>query len=332
MTRVKAAASPGGEIVPERAPLMSRVAAYTPLRVSWPHQLATITRTIRIVERPTFDETDWRFWNLRRTDEQEALQRSHWLGIESECEAHEEQAVLEELALDLRSAMLGFQLWAPVGWDGILIKTRKPALTIHNVSIAEPYQRSRWARQLGLESLNPSDLGTLVEGTLGALKSQSVPQTNPLQFLEIGLQTAAHHPRVGALLWILGLDALLAAERQQLFAKRLIRLLGAETPTFPVNFMGRRPMYTVGDVAADIYDLRNLIAHGKEILQKYRDQIEIQLEPESLAYLHVEKWSYGTLLAESALFTLLAALRKVITAGLLEVMDRKREWERWLDQ
>jgi hypothetical protein len=75
---------------------------------------------------------------------------------------------------------------------------------------------------------------------------------NPLQFLEIGLQTAAHHQRVGALVWIFGLDAHLAAERQQLFADRLKRLLGAETLIFPKDFAGRQPTYTVGHVAANL--------------------------------------------------------------------------------
>jgi hypothetical protein len=166
------------------------IAAFTPLRITWPHPLATITRSIRIVERPTFDETDWRFWNLRRTDEQAVQTTSHWLEIESECEAYKKEAVLEDLISDLRSAMLGFQLWTPIGWDGFIIGTSKPSLQVERVSIAEGYVRSLWARQLDVDTLNPADLTTFVEGTLKAFESQSVPQKNPLQFLEIGLQTA----------------------------------------------------------------------------------------------------------------------------------------------
>jgi hypothetical protein len=214
-----------------------RVGAFTPLRISWPHPPVTITRSIRIVERPTFDETDWRFWNLRRTEEQTVQTTAHWLGVESECEAHKREAVLDNMISDLRSAMLGFQLWVPIGWDGILIGTSTAALHVEKVSIAEGYARSLWARRLGVVRLNAADLTPLAEGTLKALESQSVPPTNPFQFLEIGLQTALHHRRVGALLWISGLDALLAAERQRRFARRLKRLLGAGTLIFPRDFV-----------------------------------------------------------------------------------------------
>jgi len=45
---------------------------------------------------------------------------------------------------------------------------------------------------------------------------------------------------------------------------------------FPPDRVGRRPVYTVGAVAANIYDLRNLIAHGKEVLERYRQPIRFE--------------------------------------------------------
>jgi hypothetical protein len=171
-----------------------------------------------------------------------------------------------------------------------------------------------------------------VEGTLTGLESDSVPVKNPFQFLEIGLQTAVNHIRAGALLWTVGLDCLLAAEKQDRFATRLKRLLGDNTRIFPEDWIGRCPVYTVGDVAANMHDLRNLIAHGKEILKKYRQPIQFKFEPPELAYLAVERWTYETLLFESALFTLIAALRKIISSDLMAVMRDKRAWEKWLDE
>ena len=230
--------------------------------------------------------------------------------------------------------MLGFQLWCAKGWDGIILKTAthdSGPLLVEDVEFVEPYPDSQWSRMLDLEELDVAQLELVVEGTLVAFESQKVRTINPFQFLEIGLQTAFHHPRVGALLWTMGLDALLAAEKQKRFASRLVRLLGEQTLVFPRDGVGRQPSYTVGEVATKMYDLRNLIAHGKEVLEDYRKPIRVDFVPSSLSYLTVENWTFETLLAESSLFTLTAALRKVILEGLLEKMADKSQWEQWLD-
>jgi hypothetical protein len=312
-----------------------RVAAFTPIHARWPYPLREITRGIRVVEKPVFDEQNWDFWNLRRTEIRDALERSHWLCIESECEYQNRDSVLTKMQTDLRNAMLGFQLWAPIGWDGIIILAESSdgaVWRVDSVSIPEAYPRSQWGRMIAIEKLNPDELGPLVEGTLLAFESKSVPLMNPFQFLEIGLQTASNHVIAGALFWTIGLDGLLgAAGGQDLFAKRLARLLGADTRILPECWAGRLPVYTVGEMAKDIFGLRNQLSHGSEILEKYRKPISFKFELPELAYLAIEKWTQTTLIVESALFVLLAALRKVITAGYMERMKDQRLWSRWLD-
>jgi hypothetical protein len=311
-----------------------RVASFTPIRVGWPHALMEITQGIRVIEKPTFNETNWKFWNLRRTDEEHVLGRTHWLCVEKECDWLDRAEVVNGLASDLRTAMLGFQLWAPKGWDGVIVDTvnaNDGALNVERVHLAEAYPMSQWGKMLEIGKLDPARLAQFVEGTLTALASGSVPVINPFQFFEIGLQTAFNHRRAGAVLWMMGLDALLFAEKQVRFSRRLKKLLGKDTPVFPEDWAGRRPKYTVGEVAAGMFDLRNLIAHGKEILEKYRQPIMFEFEPPELAYLNVEKWTYGTLLLESSLFTFIAALRKVIADGHIETMKDKKAWVKWLD-
>jgi len=128
----------------------------------------------------------------------------------------------------------------------------------------------------------------------------------------------------------MGLEGLLGAEKQAVFSRRLQKLLGSDTRIFPQDWAGRRPTYTVADLAADMFEYRNLIAHGREILQKYRDPIDLQFEPKELAYL-AERWSRGELMIESIAFALLASLRKVITDGLAERIKDQRTWKKWLD-
>jgi len=132
-------------------------------------------------------------------------------------------------------------------------------------------------------------------------------------------------------LWMMGLDGLLAAERQVVFSNRLQKLLGKDTRIFPEDWAGRRPTYTVAELAANMFEFRSLITHGREILQKYREPIAFQFEPGELDYLAVEKWSRGTLMIESVVFALIAALRTVINDSLMERIRSQRVWKRWLD-
>lgn len=306
-----------------------RFFAHTALPVRWPFPLGTLTRDIRIVETPIFNEDNWRSWNLRASEERQ-LERPHWLAIETECELHEKDEAITRMAGMLRTGMLGLQLWAPKGWDGLIIAS-EASRRIQNVFIQEAFPDSRWGRMMDAEKLDPTVLARVVEGALQAFESGSVPVINPFQFLEIGLQTAFNHRRAGALLWITGLDGLLAAEKRDVFVARLTGLLGTEAAVFPPDWVGREPVYTVGQVAGRIFEWRGLIAHGKKILDKFRERIPFEFKPNELQYLPIEDWTEETLLHESALFCLIAALRKVIEEGLTTLVQDKRAWEAWLD-
>jgi hypothetical protein len=308
------------------------LASVTPLPVQWPHAVGQVTRSISIIDRPTFNEANWRFWNLRRTEEEAIAERTHWLCIEKESE-WSDHSILQALADDLRTAIMGVQLWAPVGWEGFIVGYSQVdgSLNVERVHVPEGYAKPFWGRMLDIKKFDPALLPVLIEGTLQAIESEVVPVVNPFRFLEIGLQTALHHRRAGAVLWTMGLDGLLAAENLDRFSRRLQKLLGKDTRVFPEDWAGRRPKYTIGELADDMFEFRSLIAHGKEILQKYREKIEFEFEPLELSYLAIEKWSRGTLMVESILFTLIAALRTAITDGLMEKIKTQRAWKKWLD-
>lgn len=311
-----------------------RLLSVTPIARRFPHALTELTRGIRVIERPIFAESDWRFWNLRRTEAEAIQQRSHWLCAERES-SWPDHATLAQMADDLRTAMLGFQLWAPVGWDGLILDCwqlpNQQLLKVETVHLPEPYWAPLWARMLNIEKFDPAQLRSLVEGAIAAVDSGSVPLVNPFRFLEIGFQTAVNHRRAGAVLWMMGLDGLLAAENEGIFSRRLQKLLGADERVFPEDWIGRRPTYTVRELASGMYEFRSLIAHGREILQKYRDPIKFEYEPNEAVQLTMENWSRGTLMIESTVFCLIAALRKVITGNLAQRVMDHRIWKRWLD-
>jgi hypothetical protein len=311
-----------------------RLVSVTPISPSFPHALTELTRGIRIIERPTFAETNWRFWNMRRTDEEALLKRTHWLYIERESDWCNHK-VLSDMADDLRTAMLGFQLWVPLGWDGLILDCRQVenhnSLSVERVHYAEQYAPPLWATTLDIGKFDPAEVPALVGGTFLAVESGIVPIINPFRFLEIGLQTALNHRRAGAVLWMMGLDGLLAAGSQTTFSRHLQKLLGPDTRVFPDDWVGRRPTYTVAELASDMYEYRSLIAHGREILQKYRDPIKVEYEHADLTYLPAQEWSHGTLMIESIAFCLIAALRRVIAEGLMDRIKTQRVWKRWLD-
>ncbi len=314
--------------------MQRRTASFTPLPAFWPHALGAISQKVSIVERPTFNEKEWKhIFNLRRSEENNILQAVHWLCIESNCEQYDVKMRLRESASDLRTAMLAFQIWVPKGWVGTIVNaefTEKGLLNVDSVQCPEPYVMPPWGAFLSLENLSVAELGKLIDGVSSAIEADSAESRNPFQYLEIGLQTAFHHWKAGALLWMIGLDSLLAAQRETLFESRLCRFLGTDTRIFPHDRVGRSPIYTVGGVAADIYQMRNQIAHGDRIRESYLKKSEFHFDPPVSEYLRIGACTYQSVLLEAALFALLAVLRKVILDGHLQLLLRPRAWKKYL--
>jgi hypothetical protein len=74
------------------------------------------------------------------------------------------------------------------------------------------------------------------------------------------------------LLWIIALDALVVAHDKETFVRRILALMGIDTFALPTDRSGAQPKYVIGDVADDLYTLRNIIAHGNEIPLAYREE------------------------------------------------------------
>jgi len=236
----------------------NRVASYTPLPAGWPHPLGALTPRVSVVKRPTFDENEWQnVFDLRSSEQSIVLESPHWLCVEVESALYQhESAFHPATAADARSAMLALQIWCPKGWQAIIInavRSDTDIVRVSNVVFGENYFKSSWARRLSIDDRPLEELKTIVEGTLKALNSNSVPARNPFQYLEIGLQTAVNHPKAGALFWMIGLDALLSAQHSVVFEARLSRLLGRNSHIFPRDYAGRQPAYKVGELAADLY-------------------------------------------------------------------------------
>lgn len=315
--------------------MSNRVASFTPLPVRWPHPAGKLTGHISIVKKPMFDEQEWKtIFNMRHSEETAVRESPYWMCAEAECSSYDNRhSLLQETASDVRIAMLGFQIWMPKGWTAVIVNSElkeSGAEEVVSVSYPECYWLSKWANLLSIDSQPFVELGSIIDGTLAALEADSISTKNPFQYLEIGLQTAVNHRKAGALMWMIGLDSLLAAQRADTFKARLCRLLGANSYIFPQDFLGRQPTYKVGELAADIYQLRNQIAHGDRVRSEYLKKSGFSVEPTLLDFFKIDECSYQTVLCEASLFLLCAALRQVILDGHLDLLAQPKEWKRWI--
>lgn len=115
------------------------------------------------------------------------------------------------------------------------------------------------------------------------------------------------------------------------FVERINRFLDADSYIFPrTESLNLQPAITVGEIVEDLYKLRNIVAHGQEILEvPYRRRKDIlatdgrRLNPYDLCYVDV--------LAECSLFLLQRSLFKIFTEGLGYQVAQEKAWRKILN-
>ena len=84
-------------------------------------------------------------------------------------------------------------------------------------------------------------------------------------------------------------------------------------------------MTTPGEVLKDLYDLRNIIAHGQEIpKQPYREKYD--LISTGGHRINQDDYYYADVMRESGLFMLTTALRKIFTESLSDDVADPEKW------
>ena len=241
------------------------------------------------------------------------------------------RAVEDAAKDDLLNTQIAFQVILPRDSELIFLTMWKSKRLDLRSWVYRSLVPPRWPRMLWPSSISESEVTRTVEGVQKAFSTTSVRLKNPFYFLELGLQ--ADNPGVRSFLWTTGIDALLAANSESKFVRRISNLLGARSYVFPADGIGRQPIYTVEQLAPRIYKLRSLVAHGVEIDSSFRRKVAFQaigglfpLTGEFLNYLEAD------VLNEAALFLLCAALRRVVANHLLfDLFSVQDDWIRALD-
>lgn len=129
-----------------------------------------------------------------------------------------------------------------------------------------------------------------------------------------------------ALMFVMGLDMLFMAGETDAFMKRLGGFLGVDSYVFPPDsIMNWQPNTTVRDVLKDLYDFRNIIAHGQEIPEHpYRQKCDLMsTDGDRINY---DDYYRAELMLESSLFMLTTTLRRIFTEGLIEEVKNTAKW------
>lgn len=131
---------------------------------------------------------------------------------------------------------------------------------------------------------------------------------------------------LGSLMFVMALDMLFMAGEISPFLQRVGGFLGLDSLIFPQDsLMNYQPKTTAGEVLKDLYDLRNIIAHGQEIPKEpYRERHDL-ISTDGHRINH-DDYHYAELMLESGLFMLATALRKILTEGRLDDVADPKRW------
>jgi hypothetical protein len=128
----------------------------------------------------------------------------------------------------------------------------------------------------------------------------------------------------------MGLDMLFMVGEKVPFVKRAAGFLGLHTQVFPkVSSFDFQPDMTVGSIISDLYDFRNIVAHGQEI-PKVPFREEYWLVSTCSQQINYDRLSYLDVLTDAALFILTTVLKRIFTEGLFEEVVCPVKWRRRL--
>ncbi len=252
----------------------------------------------------------------------------YWLRVERETEhpLPNGDQTLFPIAVNASRAL---QLVCPIGAKHVFIRLQRDVggESPINAKVWDELHSTLIGRTASLEDNGIDEaFDQIYAGVQQAFDDGIVRLENPILFLERGMQIGNVY--LATLMFAMGLDMLFMAVKKDNFVKRVSGFLGPDSFFFPPNqFTKAQPITRVKDVVADIFDLRNLIAHGQEIPQKpFRQPYQLtSTSGEALPDTYYP-YTYAELLRESALFMLTNSLRKILMDQnrIRAVKDTKR--------
>jgi hypothetical protein len=309
---------------------MDTILVGTPLRVG------TVSRPYSFSDGVTIQTIQPILWELsaakRLMSDDERMRLSaapYWLCASKEVPNWYSEPPGDDLYEKARRAMYALQIIGPSGGCNQYLAFRKTPEGFDNIGGVHPAKMTStlMGRMAALDELGfQLDFNSVFQGVNRAFGEGIVRLENPVLLLEHGLQT--NHVYLSTLMWVMALDMLYMAGGREPFVERVAGFLGTNESIFP-PFLSRKPRLTVGEVLRDLYELRGVIAHGREILKRpFREKFAIV--DVSGAKIDEIDYSYAQVLMESSLLLLVKSLRKVMVDGFVDVVKDEGNWKQRL--
>ena len=233
----------------------------------------------------------------------------------------------DELYDKARRASWAFQLIHPIGGKHVFLKFSETAEGSDNLGALHPKElnNTAWARvSAGDDQQLFACFDHVYEGVNRAFDEQIIRLQNPLILLEHGLQLG--HIYLSTMMFAMALDMLFMAGEMNNFVPRLGGFLGLDTLVLPREpYLQRQPDIKARGVLKDIYELRNIVAHGQQIpLKPYREPYTVTSVTGE--YIPYEDCSYADILIECSLFILTTCLRRIMLEGMIDKVKDEDQW------
>lgn len=277
-------------------------------------------------ELPTGDDPFWR-WALSGRESENLKRYPWWVTLELRADDNALSQRQQRAVEIVRYSRLAIQLIAPVGCDEstIVVTGQKSVNTVH----PPPMTSTPWGRISGYENIALADIRRVVRGVNAVFRFRVPRLINPLQFLELGF--GASNPYIGTFLWVSGLDAILMAGNSKNFRERLINVFGEKTFVLPRVEPSGQPRYRIGEIAAELYDLRSAIAHGQLVPKKFLEQVGLQDMYGKEISTYLPRVQYFQVMRECALFLLIQLLRKIFLEDRVGMVNDTSLWRARLE-
>jgi hypothetical protein len=261
------------------------------------------------------------------SDERDKLANTrYWL-----CASRDVEHFYPEVGGDLydhaRYAMWALQILCPSGARNVYLKFDRTEAGYDNVGTQRPKElcSTLMGRITSVEDRRfVEDFDAVYSLVKRAFTQRVVRLQNPILLLEHGMQIC--NVNLGTLMFVMALDMLMMAGEKSPFVERLGGFLGPESHVFSPDFvMRRQPAVKVKDVVSDLFDFRNVIAHGREIPKApFREKYD--LVDDRGVRINSQDYYYSELMLESGLFLLADAMRKIAVEGLFDDITDPAKW------
>ena len=165
-----------------------------------------------------------------------------------------------------------------------------------------------WALTKHYDAEMLSRVPEMIERVQRVTDGQKVDRKNALILLQLGLEY--FHPLIAGLFWVMGMEAIFNSGDRKDFKRKLRLCLGEHTLAFP-KWSTPGPAFTVGEIATDLYMLRNKLVHGKDLREASHDRstpvnLTKQMQPDGFS----QPTATAAVLSEAACYLLCQVLQK----------------------